>query len=223
MAVDVTSLLEKLIPDPGGEDTLRLRTATVATVNADGTVDLTMSSGVLVPGVPRLSSASVSVGNVVQVISLRGSLLVIGTVAGGGSGGAMTSSRIATTVRTSSTSVISSETVANTVTADLVIGKVYKVTWYGGILGTVAGDSAFIRIRENNLAGSQLQLERVQNANTGGSGSRWTFRAEVEYTAVATGAKTFAGTYARATGSGDVGVESSSSQPAYLYVDYVRG
>lgn len=82
MGIDYTRLLEKLNPDPGAEDTLRLRVATVTTVNANGTLDLTMSSGVLVPGVPKLASAVAPAGAVVQVITLRGSLLVIGAVSG---------------------------------------------------------------------------------------------------------------------------------------------
>jgi hypothetical protein len=80
--IDYTKLREKLIPTPDGEPPIILRTATVAAVNANGTVDLTMSSGVLVPGVPRLVGAYAPVSAVVQVLSLRGSLLVIGGTAG---------------------------------------------------------------------------------------------------------------------------------------------
>lgn len=90
MAIDFTRLVEKLNPDPGAEDPLRLRVATVTTVNANGTLDITMSSGVLVPGVPKLATAYAPAGAVVQVITLRGSLLVIGAVASGGALGAMT-------------------------------------------------------------------------------------------------------------------------------------
>lgn len=87
MTTDYTNLLNKLIPNPGGEDKLRIRTAVVSAVNSDGTVDILLSD-VLVPDVPALSSAPVPVGANVQVISLRGSLLVIGTVKGAGSAGA---------------------------------------------------------------------------------------------------------------------------------------
>jgi hypothetical protein len=81
VTIDYTKLREKLIPTPDGEPPIILRTATVAAVNSDGTVDLTMSSGVLVPDVPRLTGAYAPVGAVVQVLSLRGSLLVIGATA----------------------------------------------------------------------------------------------------------------------------------------------
>jgi hypothetical protein len=78
MAVDYTNLLKKIVPEKDGEDTLRIRVATVFTVNVNGTLDIIMSSGVIVPGVSKLSSAYATAGEVVQVISLRGSMLVIG-------------------------------------------------------------------------------------------------------------------------------------------------
>ncbi len=81
MAVDFTTLLDKLQPDPGGESTVRIRVGTVDAVNADGTLDITMSSGVLVSGVPKLANAYAPDGANVQMISQRGSLLVIGAVA----------------------------------------------------------------------------------------------------------------------------------------------
>ena len=89
MAIDFTSLLDKLQPDPGGESTLRMRTGTVSAVNANGTLDITMSSGVVVPGVPKLATAYAPVGANVQMISQRGGLLVIGAVGSGAAGGAM--------------------------------------------------------------------------------------------------------------------------------------
>lgn len=81
--LDYTRLIEKLSPRPGGEDEVRMRVGVVDTVNNDGTVDLVIS-GVVIPDVPYLSGASVAPGGVVQVISYRGSLLIIGTVASAG-------------------------------------------------------------------------------------------------------------------------------------------
>jgi hypothetical protein len=89
--IDYTTLLKKLTPDRDGEPHTHLRTAVVDAENADGTVDLEMSGGVIVPNVSKLDSARVAVGTVVQVISFRGSLLVLGPVSAGaisnGSGG----------------------------------------------------------------------------------------------------------------------------------------
>jgi len=87
--IDYTKLLKKLTPDEDGEDTLRLRVGTVSAVNANGTLNITMSSGVIVPNVPKLATAYATVNTVVQMISQRGSLLVIGAVASGGANGPM--------------------------------------------------------------------------------------------------------------------------------------
>lgn len=86
--IDFTALLKKLSPqdEVSGDPGFRLRTATVAAIGAaDGTVDLTLSEG-LVPDVAVLGGASVVVGTVVQVLSYRGALLVLG-----GSGAALSS------------------------------------------------------------------------------------------------------------------------------------
>lgn len=79
MAADFTKLLARLVPVDDGEDVLKLRTGVVSSVNADGTVDVTIS-GLTIPNLPRLRSVSVAVGETVQVVTYRGSLLVIGPV-----------------------------------------------------------------------------------------------------------------------------------------------
>lgn len=84
--IDYTTLLKKLTPDRDGEPHLHLRTMTVATVNADGTVDLTTSGGVTIPDVARLESGVVSVGEHVQVLTGRGIMLVLGSTQGSGLG-----------------------------------------------------------------------------------------------------------------------------------------
>lgn len=83
--MDYTKLLEKLNPKIDGEDTLRLRTGTVDAVNADGTLDIEMSDGVILPNVNKLSTAYAPAGAVVQIIVFRGAMLVIGAT--GVSGG----------------------------------------------------------------------------------------------------------------------------------------
>jgi hypothetical protein len=218
MAVDYTTLLTKLNPDPGGESTLRLRVGTVDLVNANGTLDIEMSSGVIVQGVPKLASAYAPLGAVVQMISLRGSLLVLGAVSVTATD--TVSSRISTNIRTSNSSAVTAETVIDSVTASLVAGRTYKVRWDTKFNSTVANDTAFFRLRENNLAGTQLQNVRVFLSSTG---TGYPAALEAEFTAVATGNKTFVGTLARASGSGDVSTPASANSPGYLYVDYVRG
>lgn len=87
--IDYTKLLEKLSPKSDGEDTLRLRTGTVTTVNADGTLDITMSDGGLLPNVNKLATAYAPAGAVVQMIVFRGAMLVIGAVGSNASNGPM--------------------------------------------------------------------------------------------------------------------------------------
>lgn len=83
MATDYTKLLDKLIPSPGGEDTVRMRTATVTAINQDGTVRISMSGVTIPKDIPRLASSGMLIGDTVSVISFRGELLVIGPVAEG--------------------------------------------------------------------------------------------------------------------------------------------
>jgi hypothetical protein len=87
MAIDYTKLRKKLSPEPeiGGDPGVRIRVGIVDTVNANGTVDVEMSDGGLVPDVPVLDGAAIGVGTVVQMVSFRGSLLVLGGVFRGAS------------------------------------------------------------------------------------------------------------------------------------------
>lgn len=216
--IDYSKLLRKLNPEPGGEDILRLRTGVVDAVNANGTLDVGIS-GLVVPGVPRLSNITAAVGDIVQVISFRGALLVIGAVAGDAAG--RVSNRINTSVRTSNSSgFTTTETVTDTVTATLVAGRVYKIYAWLLVGSTVAADSVNVRLRENNLAGTQLQQARIDCPLTG---TVFPVPIEAEYTAVATGSKTFVATGVRSTGSGTITLGAAGTQPVYLYVDYIRG
>lgn len=80
-ATNLSKLRKKLVPQPDGQDVLRLRTGVVVSVNADGTVDVTVSS-VTLTGLPRLDGLLLAEGETVQIVSYRGSLLVLGRVAG---------------------------------------------------------------------------------------------------------------------------------------------
>lgn len=81
MTIDYTKILQKISPTPDGESVLRLRTGTVTAVNSGGTVDVADGAGVVTPFVPYLSGVIVSVGMTVQILSYRGSMLVIGKTA----------------------------------------------------------------------------------------------------------------------------------------------
>jgi hypothetical protein len=77
MPIDLSMIKKKLNPPPDGQDVLRLKVGVVAAIDADGTVDLTLN-GTTVTNVPCLGSAQFAVGQTVQVLSYRGSLLVLG-------------------------------------------------------------------------------------------------------------------------------------------------
>jgi hypothetical protein len=216
--IDYTKLRKKLAPDQDGEPATHLRTATVDAVNSDGTVDLLMASGVIVPDVPKLASAYTPDGSVVQVISLRGSLLVIGPSASGMAG---PSQRVATTVITTpSGTFTATATQVASVTAPLVAGSVYRVTFDGAFDTTVDGDMVRARIREDNISGNQLQARDTGEMDAAGLVTG--LRMEVEYTAVSTGNKTFVATGERDAGTGNISMSADPTFPAYMYVDYVR-
>lgn len=222
--IDLSQIKKKLNPEPDGQDVLRLRTAVVSAVNTNGTVDITLS-GVLLTNVPRLANTSMVVGQSVQVTTYRGSFLVLGPVAQ--SVVAQVSNRLATLVRVTDSSATNAGTGAeisvDTLAGNLVSGKTYKVTWDLGWTNSVAADTFFFRIREDNLAGAQLVIRRLDARLANGGGSTWAGHVEAEYTAGSTGSKTFAFTIARATGTGSAFIQASTAIPTYSYIDYVRG
>ena len=145
-------------------------------------------------------------------MSSAGQKLVAGRIPG---------ERIDTSIRTvGSASVTTTETEIDTVTAALVSGRTYKITWDFAFTHSVATDQFFARIREDDDTGTQLQGFRLSNTDT--SSSHPCHR-EAEYTAVSTGNKTFVGTFVRTAGSGNISSLGASTNPQYLYVDYIRG
>ena len=128
--------------------------------------------------------------------------------------------RIATTIRTTNTSTFTSETVINNVTATLESGKTYRVVWKIGGTSSVTNDVVRFRIREDNISGTQMQL---RNAFVPVATSAWPVDLEAEFTAASSGSKTFTGTAQRVIGTGNITCTANANEPAYLYVDYVRG
>jgi hypothetical protein len=78
MPIDLSEIRKKIASPADGQDVVRLRVGTISAVNADGTLDVTIS-GIVVPSVPRLQGSPLAVGEVVQLTSYRGSLMVLGT------------------------------------------------------------------------------------------------------------------------------------------------
>lgn len=136
-----------------------------------------------------------------------------------------TRGRVGTNTRTSASSgVTTTETTIDSVTAALVSGRTYRIRWNAAIKSSVAGDTVFVRLREDNTAGTQMNIIRVECPATGGSGTRYLATIEAEYTAGSTGNKTFVGTIVRASGTtGSYTVEADTTYPVLLTVDYVSG
>lgn len=129
--------------------------------------------------------------------------------------------RIGTTIATADTGTFTAETVIDSVTVALITGKVYRVRWVASMQSDVAGDTVNARIREDNLTGTQLVVRR-EHSSVASAGSGPDTSVEAEYTAVATGDKTFVSTGARSTGTGNITCEGAAATPRLLYVDFLR-
>ena len=127
--------------------------------------------------------------------------------------------RIATSTETTVSAGFTAETIINTVTAELVSGRTYSIGLFTGITSTVAGDNAEYRIREDSVAGTQLQVIRKDLLATNITEVLFLY---AQYTAVATGSKTFVGTGFRQAGTGTLTRNSSTTSPSYMYVEYVE-
>jgi hypothetical protein len=130
--------------------------------------------------------------------------------------------RIATDIDVADTSTFTTtETTCSSVVAALVINRTYRIRFVANFQSSVSGDTVNMRIREDSTIGTQLQGCRVHSVIlTAGFGFQANI--EAEYTAVATGNKTFVGTGERSSGTGNITCEGAATAPRYLYVDYIR-
>lgn len=145
----LSRIKKQLVGEKDGQDVLRLRTAVVSAVNSDGSVDIVLS-GVTVAGVPRLGEAAVSVSSVVQVLSYRGSMLVIGTPANGGQSAGLGLWGRAQSGSATSTLTTSLAAVLTTNAMDLVKNRVYEVKTHGAVNSTSA--NAYLDLRAYRAA-----------------------------------------------------------------------
>jgi hypothetical protein len=158
--MNLTKIKKKLNPDPDGTPPLRLQTATVAAMDADGTVDIALN-GTTVTNVPVLGAARFVVGTVVQVLTYRGSMLVLGG-SGTGSAQAVSAEGVTTNGTTTSTSFTNSLTTTGIHGVAFIAppsGKVYVVG------RTLSGHS---------VAGAFTHVDvEVRVGATVGSGAVW--------------------------------------------------
>lgn len=155
---NLTKLRKKLIPPPDGQDVAKLRTAVVAAYDtADGSVDLTLN-GATIPNVPVLSNVAITVGMSVQLLSYRGSLLVIGASGNG-------AQPVEATGSTSNGSVASA-TYTNNLSGTGIHGVAFIAPPSGKvqIIGRSSGG--------NNTVGNYAQMDwEVRQGSTIGSGT----------------------------------------------------
>ena len=163
MRTDITRFVETLLPSPDGESAVRHRTATVTTVNADGTVDLDFD-GVAVDDVAVLAGVLVATGSVVQVAAWQGDLLVLGRAAVS-SGELIAQPNILVDVVTDSSPNTISTTEAVEQTATVTIPTYWSTYFLEAIAsfdffesGTLTAiRTCTFRLRRTNLAGNSLK------------------------------------------------------------------
>jgi hypothetical protein len=227
--IDYTKIRNKIVRPEDGQDVVRLRTGEVEAINANGTVDILLS-GVVMTDLPRLEGLLLAEGDSVQLLSYRGSLLVLGSVASSSESPimmvgepVMLTSDSATWTGTESGSLMS-------ITVPVIIGRLYRVDFTCNTATTAQTfpitsanlEIPIMRIREDNASGNQLTQDSVPFGNASGNGVKITTFAL--YEADATEAKTFVITGQR-NGAGSGGthrIEADPNRPAILMVNQLR-
>jgi len=129
--------------------------------------------------------------------------------------------RKATTVSTSNSSNVgATEAVLRSVTFNAVSGQRYEIRFNGSMLTDVSGDTNILRIREDNLAGTQLRLSQVYLFNASSSG--YLVSMTTEWTASSTASKTMVLTSQRNAGTGTGHhLIASATNPDYFSVERI--
>lgn len=143
--------------------------------------------------------------------NVAGQTIIAGRVSGEEIGSASASS---------DSSNFTAETAVVTVTVTLVNGCSYLIDAMFALASSVAADIVDGRIREDSASGVEMQFSR-QTVDSTAQGQ--TFRLAAQYTATASGSKTFAITGARSSGSGNIRLEASSTRPSFIRVVYTGG
>jgi hypothetical protein len=147
-------------------------------------------------------------------MSSAGQQLVAGRIPG---------ERIATNIVTADSAAFTAETVVMTIVAPLVIGRTYAIWAFPRLASTIDNDDVLARIREDSVSGTELQVDLQELTADNQSGVGQTYDIYAQYTAVATGSKTFVVTAQRNAGTGSVRLENASTRPSYAFVEYIEG
>jgi hypothetical protein len=173
MTVDYTKLREALSPLPqiSGDEKTSMRVAEVTAINsADGTVDVLLSE-TAVENVPVLDSVVVFVGSIVQMLTYRGSMLVIGTVA-------VTADNDSTiggsnTPQQPLVSSANTDALITAVTHEFIVGYAYEISWFWAaqINNGTSPFVAYSRLRRLNTSGTPIE-ETLHTAIVGSNITR---------------------------------------------------
>jgi hypothetical protein len=218
-SIDYNKLLAKLDPQPGGEDTARMRTGIVDAVNANGTVDLAIS-GIVVPDVPRLEGSVAAVNTVVQVISYRGSLLVIGSVAPNNNADAGQMVAYVGNDTDSSAGVSGAETAILTITGvPIVSGTAYRV-WAEFHCAPSVASIGSVRLREGvTVAGAMVREIYAEFPNPTGATAGNHFLLSSRWVAASTGTQSFTVTAQGTTPAATMRREGAANRLNEIWVE----
>lgn len=126
---------------------------------------------------------------------------------------------VATATETSDSSTFTTtETVIGTITASLISGVTYIVAATVPIASSVANDRVAVRMREDNVSGTQLAFEGLLVPGTDPEDIPAAAGMRAMYTAVSTGSKTFVVTGDRYAGTGNIRREALSTRPLLLTI-----
>lgn len=161
---NLTKLRKKLIPPPDGQDVAKLRAGIVTAIGSDGTVTLSLN-GSSIAGVPVLNGAGdILVGRAVQVLSYRGSLLVLGTSTAKQANSAITTGTASGSGTTASTGF------TNTLGGSAPYNGIHGVTFVAPPSGVVA---VFAKVTAGSgTAGQYTVIDfEIKTGSTIGSGT----------------------------------------------------
>jgi hypothetical protein len=127
--------------------------------------------------------------------------------------------RVGTLKLVADSAAVTAEASVGSVTCYLETGKTYALTGNARISSTVASENSIARVREDTASGTQVTQAQVTVSNTSTQG----FNAAIygEYTAVATGNKTFHLTLQRNGGTGNHQIRGAAVAPSWLYVELI--
>lgn len=132
--------------------------------------------------------------------------------------------RIATAEFLADSTIFSTtETELRTVTASLVSGRRYRISYEGRIYSNASNQPAVIRIRlGSGTGGTEIGGSQQYVFNTSGVGYG-PYPVVAEWVATSTGSQTFALTGIRNGGTGTLVMQGSSGTPGRFIVEYVSG